>query len=556
MGMVQPEVKEERSNTEKRRLIDRRQGKWTQAECEYAMLLIEHFTSGRLPGCAGGESLRTTLSECLTCTPMRITKKLSSTHAIGKCCFKKKGELTAKERVELEASRARFIASVEKRPARLTAHNLDQQPREPFVDKEAAKQMPRKRTRVDDWLCEDLGDSTWFDDAPPLAETNNNNMRTGGDDDDDDDHTVEGKESASGGVSGKGGLLVKEEEDASARHHHRHHHHHLEGEQKHWLDAPCPHNATLRAPLAPSVSARVNARGRTAIRVVASDRSGLIGDISRALQAKGLSIAGCVAETLPGDVAHDEFDVVDADTKEPVIDEIHLRTIEAYLEETLALVRKDQRQQNSSGSSTGSNKTQQAEELQQQNLFLSQQHQDDADSVNSAPDMASTGAASVNSAKSAPASTSQERRISATTLQVTVPDRPGLLKQITTSLASLSLSIVGAKIETVNSDNSNHYRKTALDTFDVVDAQTGGPVLDPLRLRAIEARLARDLEAHQVVGLSPGGFLTGTSEPPADYYDQRDDRIEEDDDDPSANFPPLQDDTSNEDWLFSRRFNF
>ena len=73
------------------RALERRHGKWTQAECDYAMLLIAHFTSGRLPGLLGGESLRTTLSECLACTPMRVTKKLSSTHAIGKCCFKLRG---------------------------------------------------------------------------------------------------------------------------------------------------------------------------------------------------------------------------------------------------------------------------------------------------------------------------------------------------------------------------------------------------------------------------------------------------------------------------------
>jgi hypothetical protein len=89
------------------------------SRCEYASLLLEHFRTGRLPGCSGGESLRTTLAECLQCTPMcvasskgRITKKLSSTHALGKSCFKKKGELTAQERVELESAREAFAASI------------------------------------------------------------------------------------------------------------------------------------------------------------------------------------------------------------------------------------------------------------------------------------------------------------------------------------------------------------------------------------------------------------------------------------------------------------
>ena len=80
------------------------------------MLLIEHFTSGRLPGLMGGESLRSSLSECLMCTPMRVTKKLSSTHAIGKCCFKKQGSLSPLERAELDESRRAFLQSVEQRP--------------------------------------------------------------------------------------------------------------------------------------------------------------------------------------------------------------------------------------------------------------------------------------------------------------------------------------------------------------------------------------------------------------------------------------------------------
>ena len=65
-----------------------RRGKWTAPECDYAAIVIEHFADGRLPGLSGGESLRATLAELLGCAPMRITKKLSSTRAHGKQCFK------------------------------------------------------------------------------------------------------------------------------------------------------------------------------------------------------------------------------------------------------------------------------------------------------------------------------------------------------------------------------------------------------------------------------------------------------------------------------------
>lgn len=379
--------------------FERRQGKWTRAECEYAMLLIEHFTSGRLPGCSGGESLRTTLSECLMCTPMRITKKLSATHAIGKCCFKKKGELKAKERVDLEAARHAFLASVEKRGG----------------SGSVAEAPGRKRTRLaadDSW---DLGEaSSWPSDL------------------------------------GEGGGAVKGADDAAMK--------------DEWLTSPHAVSGSAE-PLAPSVSARLTADGKTKVRVVAGDRTGLIGEISIAFQRRGLSITSCVAETLPGDVAHDEFDVVIADTKQPLAAEPELRSLEKYLERVLSVdpaKAANDEANDDANSETSSVKTRNGPEQ------------------SSHPGM----------------NDNNKKKISATTLQVTVPDRPGLLKQITTSLASLKLSIVGAKIETVEADElSESTQRTALDTFDVVDAESGGPVLDPLRLRAIEERLARDLEA-------------------------------------------------------------
>ena len=90
-----------------------RRGKWTAPECDYAAVVIEHFANGRLPGLSGGESLRATLAELLGCAPMRITKKLSSTRAHGKQCFKKRGELSARERVALESARAAFLRSLD-----------------------------------------------------------------------------------------------------------------------------------------------------------------------------------------------------------------------------------------------------------------------------------------------------------------------------------------------------------------------------------------------------------------------------------------------------------
>jgi len=586
--------------------FERRQGKWTQAECNYAMLLIEHFTSGRLPGCAGGESLRTTLSECLMCTPMRITKKLSATHAIGKCCFKKKGELNAKERVELEASRAAFIASVDKRhqgggggAASSSSHGMSsssssshpassssttttnatplflspgagpgagaQNPQQggqgesqqeahgdgPTTNKGTTPRPgPRKRTRVDDsvWLGEDLGDAAWLDDG--LEPRGSTAMRTD-DDKDNDEERSDGPAYQRTASMGPGP----------------------------WEARPCLHteaSAGHSEPLAPSVSARLNGKGRTAIRVVASDRPGLIGDISRALQAQGLSIAGCVAETLPNDVAHDEFDVVRAETKQPVTEDSDLRRIEADLEAALLQSERG----GDFADSRISSKDSGAGVYEQALASSSHQHQattnssvgggggglhDDASSTNS-----NSGGGDYHSQNSSPNSTtSAQQRISATTLQVTVPDRPGLLKQITTSLASLSLSIVGAKIETVESTVNeggfhSEQQKTALDTFDVVDAESGGPVLDPVRLRAIEERLARDLEAHQVVGHSSptaSGTLTQRPTTSLPFFNEAPVPATLGDAATTPDFPPYAPtsqnlDVSDDAWLFSRRFGF
>ena len=55
-------------------------------------------------------------------------------------------------------------------------------------------------------------------------------------------------------------------------------------------------------------------------------------------------------------------------------------------------------------------------------------------------------------------------RSKATTLRVAAPDRPGLLQQIAASLEALSLSIVGARITTVDGAVATE-ESAALDTF-------------------------------------------------------------------------------------------
>mmetsp|Transcript_6302 Transcript_6302/g.18623 ORF Transcript_6302/g.18623 Transcript_6302/m.18623 type:complete len:406 (+) Transcript_6302:318-1535(+) len=322
-----------------------RRGKWTQPECDYAAAVIEHFSSGRLPGLSGGESLRATLSELLGCAPMRITKKLSSTRAHGKQCFKKRGELAARERVALEAARARFLASLE--PGLLPL------PRFPAVG------PALKRSRVADAADE----RTWF-----------------------------------AKLHGSAWL-----EDPAG----------LEPGAKSWLD-----RGDRTPPLEPSVAAKTAPDGHaTLVRVVGADRPGLLGDLSDIFSRRRLNVVKCRAETFASGICRDEFEVVAVRDGRPL--------------------------------------TPGAREALQQAVY---------DCVT-------------------------EQRALTTTLRVAAPDRPGLLQQIAASLDSLSLSVVGARVSTVDSADES----SAVDTFDVVDSASGEPVLDPARLRAIEARLAQDL---------------------------------------------------------------
>ncbi|KAH8069842.1 SET domain-containing protein [Aureococcus anophagefferens] len=73
-------------------------------------MIIAHFSNGKAPGLRGGESLRKLLADLLQCSPMRITKKFSRTRIVRKSSFKLLGELTAGEKAELDAARARFLA--------------------------------------------------------------------------------------------------------------------------------------------------------------------------------------------------------------------------------------------------------------------------------------------------------------------------------------------------------------------------------------------------------------------------------------------------------------
>lgn len=63
-----------------------RRGKWTYEEEAYVMKMIDFFQAGLLP-IAPGTTLRSYLSEKLHCDPMRITKKFTGPHCIGKRVF-------------------------------------------------------------------------------------------------------------------------------------------------------------------------------------------------------------------------------------------------------------------------------------------------------------------------------------------------------------------------------------------------------------------------------------------------------------------------------------
>jgi len=333
------------------RALERRHGKWTQAECDYAMLLIAHFTSGRLPGLLGGESLRTTLSECLACTPMRVTKKLSSTHAIGKCCFKLRGALSLEEKQALDAARGSFLVSVE--PRRRPGGEPAPAPSHVPTDRVTRGGGKRERPNEDD-----------LDVLTPTSQT----------------------------------LFTVT---------------HL-----------APHDLAARQGVETSVLARVNEQRRTAVRVVMQDRPGLLGHMSRFFARRNLTILAARCETLAGGVLHDELEVVDASSRKPLTDAAQLLQLER---DVLASLKKTERDKSTT-----------------------------------------------------------------TTLSVSVPDRPGLLKRIVASLDGLSLNVVGAKISTVVGGAAGTTR-TAVDTFDVVDAASGHAIVDAHRLRRIEAQLAADL---------------------------------------------------------------
>lgn len=62
----------------------KRKGKWTNEEENYAALLIDEFVNSRIRGLEEGTTLRSFLAEKLNCDPMRITKKFCGTKCLGK----------------------------------------------------------------------------------------------------------------------------------------------------------------------------------------------------------------------------------------------------------------------------------------------------------------------------------------------------------------------------------------------------------------------------------------------------------------------------------------
>ena len=110
---------------------------------------------------------------------------------------------------------------------------------------------------------------------------------------------------------------------------------------------------------------------------VAKDRPGLLERITTSFAHQGLSVTEATIKTLPGGIARDTFDVIDAKTGNSVVTRDGCAGIEERLRRDLWL----------------------------------------------------------------PYPRSNQ-------IRVNVPDRPGLLSEITASLSELNLSIVGAKIQT------------------------------------------------------------------------------------------------------------
>lgn len=76
-----------------------RKGKWTKEESAYCDRLIEEFKNGNLP-LTEGTTLRTFLSKLLNCDPMRISKKYTGDHCIGKIIFRRREDEISTEELE------------------------------------------------------------------------------------------------------------------------------------------------------------------------------------------------------------------------------------------------------------------------------------------------------------------------------------------------------------------------------------------------------------------------------------------------------------------------
>ena len=85
--------------------VNKRRGKWTIEEEEYANKLIEAFKTGSIQDCVDGCTLRSFLATKLQCAPMRISKKFAGT-SVGKLIYVKSDKQGRNCRQQRRAERA------------------------------------------------------------------------------------------------------------------------------------------------------------------------------------------------------------------------------------------------------------------------------------------------------------------------------------------------------------------------------------------------------------------------------------------------------------------
>lgn len=65
-----------------------RAGQWTREEEDYAAKIGDLFAKGIVPNVPEGMTMRSLLATLLNCSPMRVSKKYSGEHAIGKRSYR------------------------------------------------------------------------------------------------------------------------------------------------------------------------------------------------------------------------------------------------------------------------------------------------------------------------------------------------------------------------------------------------------------------------------------------------------------------------------------